>query len=588
MSGIYRYITIMMLIAFAFCGCRENQGNRQMANIESMLNDAPHDALDSLNSINYESLTNADKHYYNFLRVKVNDKNYIEHESDSLIKEVVEYESSHKGNGRYPESLYYAGRVYSDLGDYPRALTYYHMVLDAISATKKNLNLRGRIESQQGQLLIQMGLIEESIPHIEESLLISKMASDTINILHGIQLLGLAHIKIGSYDKAHHYYKEALAIAGHRYDYHAAKSRLYLAQIKHRQLQPDSALFYINNIVDKVHPIVRNHALSTAANIYLEAGLTDSAYKYARELMASGDSIAKEAGYNILLDPKISSNISSDSLWSYINSYHKLLNARFNRNSIVFAINQQNMYNYQTHVYEKEISEKNNRILRAIVMWMALILSISVSIILYMRNRSKRRIIELQQAITNIKDLKADLERNSSTEILTKNSESRIIENVSRSYKDSTTNNTKQIIPMEKDLRKSLQYELMHLYENSTDDAIVSHKILQSDIYRLFKESASNGKLIIDSDSRWTELEKAVLETSPHFLDNLFLLANGNLTTAEIHTTLLIKCGFRPVDMTILMGKTNGAIITRRNSICVKVLDKKMEAKVITNIIRLL
>lgn len=174
MSGINRYITTMLLIAIAFCGCRENQANRQMANIESMLNDAPHVALDSLNSINYESLTDADKHYYDFLRVKTDDKNYIEHVSDSLIKEVVEYESSHKGNDRYPESLYYAGRVYSDLGDYPRALNYYHMALDAISATLENLNLKGRIESQQGQLLIQMGLIEESMPHIDESLIISR------------------------------------------------------------------------------------------------------------------------------------------------------------------------------------------------------------------------------------------------------------------------------------------------------------------------------------------------------------------------------------------------------------------------------
>lgn len=588
MSGINRYITIMLLTAFAFCGCRENQENKQLANIESMLNDAPHEALDSLNTINYESLTDADKHYYDFLRVKVNDKNYIEHESDSLIKEILKYESSHKGNGRYPESLYYAGRVYSDLGDYPRALNYYHLAIDEIPKYLENQNLKGRIESQRGQLLIQMGLIEESMPHIEESLLISKMASDTINILHGIQLLGLAHMKIGNYDKALHYFKEALAIADHRYDYHAAKSRLYLALIKHRQRQPDSALFYITNIVDKVHPVVRNHALSTAANIYLEAGLTDSAYKYARELMASKDSIAKEAGYNVMLDPKLSSHVSPDSLRSFINSYHKLLNARFNRNSIVHAINQQNMYNYQTHVHEKEISEKNNRILRASLIWMALILSIMVSIILYTRNRNKTRIIELQQAISNIKELKDDIQRNNSTKILTKNTVSGTIENVNRHCKVTITNNTKQIIPVEKELRKSLQYELMHLYENSMDDVVVSHNILQSDIYRLFRESASNGKLIIDSDPRWMELEKVVLETSPQFLDNLFLLANGNLTTAEIHTALLIKCGFRPVDMTTLLGKTNGAIITRRNSICMKVLDKKMEAKVITNIIRML
>lgn len=588
MSGINRHITIMLLIAFAFCGCRKNQENGQLANIESMLNDAPHDALDSLNSINYESLTEADKHFYDFLRVKVNDKNYIEHVSDSLIKDVVDYESSHKGNGRYPESLYYAGRVYSDLGDYPRALNFFHLALDEISTTQENLNLRGRIESQQGQLLIQMGLFEESIPHIEESLLISKKASDTINILHGIQLLGLAHIKTGKYDKAYNYLKEALEISDHRYDYHAAKSRLYLALIKHRQQQPDSALFYIDNIVDKVHPIVRNHALSIAAYIYLEAGMTDSAYKYARDLTASNDSIAKEAGYNIILHPKLSSLISPDSLRSFINNYHKLLNARFDKNSITYALNQQNLYNYQNHVQEKEISEKKNRSLKNTLMSLLLLLTAMICIILYFRFRYTTRIIKLQQALANLNKLKTGIEQNNTLEATKQIAENDSIDNGDNTSNETITHSKRRITPKKKDLRKRLQDELLKLYESSTADTIVDREIIQSGIYRQFKEIADNGKMVTDSDPRWLELEQVVIAASSQFINNLCLLSSGKLTVAEIHTALLIKCGFRPVEMKILLGKSNGAIVSRRTSICQKVLDKKMEAKVITNIIRML
>lgn len=578
----------MSLAAFVFGGCHPHHDNEQLANIESMQNDNQNGALDSLLSIDYDNLSEKDKHYYDFLKIKISDKNYIQHESDSLIMAVVKYETDHPGNGRYPEALYYAGRVYSDLGDYPRALSYFQQALDANSVEKQNLNLKGRIESQQGQLLIRMGLFGESVPHIKESLSISRLTMDTINIMHGIQLLGFAHIKIGKLEKALDYFKEALTIADKRYDYHAAKSRMYMALIKYKQQQLDSAQFYINNTVDKVHPVVRNHALSIAADIYLEVEMTDSAYKLARELILSNDSMAKETGYNILLDSKLSSRVSHDSLWTYINIYHKLLNARFNRNSISYALNQQNLYNYQTHVHEKEISEKNNRSLKNTVMWLLLLLMAMIGIILYFRNRYTTRIIKLQQALSNIKNLKTEIERNNSIKPLLQNTVKGNNENRERGYTETIPNSTKRIIPMERELRKRLQDELMQLYENSTEEAVVSYKILQSDIYRIFKESINNLKMVNDSDPRWLELEKIVLEASPQFLNNMLLLANGRLTSAEIHTALLIKCGFRPVDMQTILGKSNGAIISRRESISLKVLDQKMEAKVITNIIRLL
>ena len=74
----------------------------------------------------------------------------------------------------------------------------------------------------------------------------------------------------------------------------------------------------------------------------------------------------------------------------------------------------------------------------------------------------------------------------------------------------------------------------------------------------------------------------------PKFKENLLLLTLGKMTTAELRTALLIKIGIKPSEMIILLGKSNGAIISRRESLCLKVLDKKMGVKVIDGIIRLL
>ena len=65
--------------------------------------------------------------------MKIADKNYVTHTSDSLILRVIDHEESHKGDGRYAEALYYGGRVYSDLGDYPTSLKYFQQSLEPVA-----------------------------------------------------------------------------------------------------------------------------------------------------------------------------------------------------------------------------------------------------------------------------------------------------------------------------------------------------------------------------------------------------------------------------------------------------------------------
>lgn len=52
--------------------------------------------------------------YYDLLTVKVRDKAYIRHTSDSLIRNVLRYYEHQDDKKHLPETYYYAGRVYSD------------------------------------------------------------------------------------------------------------------------------------------------------------------------------------------------------------------------------------------------------------------------------------------------------------------------------------------------------------------------------------------------------------------------------------------------------------------------------------------
>ena len=578
---------IFSLIALLISGCGPRHENGMLEKIESMQEKEPASAMDSLYAIDCNMLSEADRHYYDFLRVKLSDKSYIRHESDSLIMEVLEYESTHRANGRYPEALYYAGRVYSDMGDFPRALSYYQQALDAMEEDTGLSDLRARISSQYALLLTNMNLHSEAIPLVATSLEISRKTNDTLNLINDMQLLAGIYMQMGDYERSQQLFRDADKLAGDNYSYHEAKSKLYIALIKHYLHQVDSALFYVRDIVGKVHPMVRGNALSIAANIYLDAGMRDSAFMYARELIAEEDTLSKEMGYNILLGPELDDFLPQDSLKIFISNYHSLLNARFNENSVALALTQQSIYNYDKHQKEKEKAEGENRRLRTAVMWLVMISLVLASVILLVRNRNKSRIIRLQQALSNIKALKLELERRD-----TANTEN--LRNASGTPDDDKIKPQMDISsgvpesPKRKELRERLREELMEIYEKNQGHIEIATDILGSDIYRRFKETADNGDMVVDSSPLWNELEREVLQTSPHFKNNLLLLTSGKLTVAETHTALLIKCGFRPVDMRIILGKSNGAVISRRNSIGIKVLGHKMETKIINGIVRLL
>ena len=133
---------ILLILLLTFTCCKDKPSDLRLSRVESLSSKSPKEALDSLGAINYDLLSDADKHYYDFLSVKVADKAYITHSTDSLILNVIDFESKHQSNGRYPEALYYGGRVYSDLGDYPTSLYFFQKANDEVSPESTDLKCR--------------------------------------------------------------------------------------------------------------------------------------------------------------------------------------------------------------------------------------------------------------------------------------------------------------------------------------------------------------------------------------------------------------------------------------------------------------
>ena len=568
-------VIILAIVVTLLSACSEKSHDTRLTCVAELTDSVPEDALALLDSIDASALSDADRHYFDFLTVKASDKAYIDHTSDSLILDVIDY---YRGKDLYPEALYYGGRVYSDLGDYPTSLEYFHRSLDLLPSDTENLELRNRVLSQTGRLLDSLSLYDEAIKYINSSLEIGRLLQDTTRIISDLQLLGSIYMRAGQYEQADSVLLESIQLnTGQEIPMYVVKSQMYRAANKYYSNEIDSALILIRNIPEHANPLILNSVLGYASTIYLAAGILDTAFMYSRELVSQPSPMHKEIGYQNLLSPELRSFIRPDSLDEYISRYQDILANYYDENENLAAISEQNLYNYRLHELGKEKAEKVNETLKLWIIAASFVIIAMIVVILLLKIKNKNNIIELHRSIENINRLKQELSRynegqsgHSATNIGADNPPSP----VSRKQTES-------------ELREQLKQELLSLYESGVETQEVPEQITNSEIYQTLKAFIREERPI-QEENIWEELERTVAECSPRFKTNLNLLTSGKLTSLDLHTALLIKCGFKPSEMTVLFGRSNGAIISRRETLGLKALDKKTGVKVIDGIIRLL
>lgn len=558
-----RLLPITLLFAIFLCACTDRAVDSPLSRIEAMADTSPREALDSLYNIDYQQLSDADRHYYDFLMIKVPDKAYVDHTSDSLYLLVLDYESKHKGNGRYPEALYYGGRVYSDLGDYPTALKYFQDALDALPKGA-SLNLRRRILSQTGRLLLSLRLYDDAISHLKQVVHLDSIDKDTFALAYDNQLIGSSFLRSNRPDTAKVYYSRALHWAKHMSPADSANIMVYLAASSLALHHTDSALTIIRDLPDKVDPVYRNICLAYACRIYSYAGLIDSVYACAMDLAHSLDENNRKKGYEHLLSPTLISMTPVDSLVNYVRTYRNSLEKEYNEHSAQQAIIQNSLYNYQVHERERlKSEEKASRMTFWFFIGVVIILILIITTLVY-RIRAKQNIIKLHESIAKINSLQEVLDANG--------------ENINQHSDYSIQLDANH-------LRGQLKLMLERM-DAEKKNISIPQNILRSEAYGKLQQMISTNSRIFNSDPLWSELESHIIDICPNFKEKLHSLMGVNIKPHEMHTILLIKYGVTPTQMTYLLGISKGGVSSRRESLCKKILGEKVNIKSIDNIIR--
>ncbi|MDE6279492.1 MAG: hypothetical protein K2M05_05915, partial [Paramuribaculum sp.] len=562
-------ITFSIICLLTLIGCSHPHHDSRLSSIAAIVSDSPEDARRTLDSIDRNTLTEYDRPYYDFLTIKANDNANIEHTSDSLYLTVLGYYSRNTDAEIYPEVLYYGGRVYNDIGDLPTAIKYLRMSLEEQPEDTPDKKLRAKTLSLTGQLLDNLLLYDEAVPYVKEAIMINHNINDLTDEIDNLQLLGLIYMKNNNYSEAEHYFREAFYKSRSLDNTFRAKSSMYVGELKRRKGETDSALIYIRNTPENVNQQTKSTALTYATDIYYAAGLIDSAYIYAQELIKSDDYIDKMEGYHKILSSDMRNLLHPDSISPYLGEYLTYNSLALDKNQHLLELNQQSHLNYEHHQQLKDAAEKASTSLTNSVVMTVLAIMLLAIITLYIISRNKRRIIELHTALEYTGYLQQQLGTPPEPET---DSQNRVL----------VYDGTETV----SDLRERLRKRLYNIYSNSPQPVTPSNLIIDQKPYLKLKKQISRKKPLSSSDPLWEELKAMILEISPNFIFNLKLLTGGNINSHDLHTALLIKCGVAPSDMTILLNRKKSTIASRRESLCYRVFDKQLGTKVIDGIIR--
>lgn len=124
-----RYFS-QLFVAILFVSCCTGEDKNLLsliADISAMGDTAPKVAMQRLDSIRHMAMGKADYicNKYSLLDIRLRDKMYLTHTTDSVIKNICKYFEEYGSDKERQETYYYMGSVYRDLNDSPNAVKYF-------------------------------------------------------------------------------------------------------------------------------------------------------------------------------------------------------------------------------------------------------------------------------------------------------------------------------------------------------------------------------------------------------------------------------------------------------------------------------
>lgn len=196
------------------CSTNEKPYPKAMIQAEECITAHPDSALAYLATLK-EEIKNEPKEtqmYYNLLTIKAQDKAYMPHTSDSLIKITTDFYENYGDSDKLMEAYYYLGSVYRDMNDAPRALKAFQDAVD-VGKTGKRYDILAQTYGQMGSLYTRQELYNEALSSSKQALKYDLLVKDLSKVSIDLRDIARAYYSKKQQDSAFHYYNKAYKIA---------------------------------------------------------------------------------------------------------------------------------------------------------------------------------------------------------------------------------------------------------------------------------------------------------------------------------------------------------------------------------------
>lgn len=541
---------LLLALLSGFAACGDGQYPQALLTADSLTRVQPAAALSLLDSVESLMLREPEPTlmYYRLLCIKAQDKAYLPHQSDSQIRIVLDYYEGLRKSRHLPEAYYYAGRVYRDLGDAPRALGYFEKALKLLPEGEAD-RTKSVIYSQMGTLFFFQGLREEALRMFQLSQQCDVALRDSVGMVFNLRDIANMYRELERPDSALFYFQAADRISKslHRPDL------FYMVQSQMASFYTDLQLFDSARIALQYTkkntnvPIAKSSVYIIAAKFYDKTGQSDSAAWYYRELLPFGTVYAKRTAYRWLTQQAARrhdfANFSHyfDCYLEYADSIQRLMQTE--------AVSKMHsLYNYQLREEENlRLTIQNQRK----EWWLgvavcALLVVCLLGVIYWQYGRHKRR--ELQQQLDKLRTI----ERENQTRITVLESSKAQKEELEQQLQNMDAPGEAS---RKKQLERRLEWLNHHLQQREIEQEQEQEAVAQlfdSDLYKLLRQRADSprGDAYV-SDEEWGQLCSLLPQAFPLFFERLHSLHTLNIN--ELHVSILLKLRFRYADIARLL-----------------------------------
>ena len=566
---LHIFITVVCIAVIA--GCADNSRLRDDIDRAGRLADTrPDSAIALLDSLSpaIEQADKATRMRYDLMLIKSRDKAYIEHRNDSMIAPVVEYFTDHTDPDLTPLALYYAGRVYSDLGDAPRALDYFQKAVNAIGDdTIKHYGLYKICHSQIAELFMHQHLFNYALNSAIKAVDLSSP-----EMLHwDYEMIACIYYEIGTIDSSLTYYKRAYDSALKNNPAGISRVKQQMASFFYHCGEYSKADSILSTLMTNYPADLKNQVYSTKASNTIKIEGYEAAFPYLKWLADSGNIYGQTYGngelanYYSYIAEKYDADEKYDSAAMHLRSYIKLQDS-INKITQIEAVEKvKGMYDYSIREKDNKILRTENRLRRELNVALAFILAAVVFIGWILFRDSNRKRMMLRYKNIALKSILDDTRKS------TKEYQQEMQAKVDSLTKQLDVIDSVKATATELAIKKSeilLSDSILTVEERAQQHI----RLLEKPVISYLKNGLTKGESL-NTTKALAELEKCVNDIYPEFKHKLISICGVNIT--EYNVSLLLKSGFSPSEISKLLSKSNETISSIRRRLMKKVFNQK-------------